>query len=61
VEDYIDGCALKSQYNDTNNALLDSNPSACGHLVNHDTLKKNVKILSFDSREVFMMMQKQLW
>lgn len=49
---YIDGCALKSQYNDTNNALLDSNPSACGHLVNHDTLKNNVKILSFAWDEV---------
>lgn len=28
---YIDGCALKSQYCETSN--LDSNPSACGHIV----------------------------
>ena len=49
---YIDGCALKSQYNDTDNTVLDSNPSACGHLVNHATLKNNVKILSFAWDEV---------
>ena len=49
---YIDGCALKSQYNDTINALLDSNPSTCGHLVNHDTSMNNVEILSFDWDEV---------
>jgi len=42
---YIDGCALESQYDQ--NDVLDSNPSACGHLVNHDAVTSNVEEFSF--------------
>ena len=45
---YIDGYALKSQYSDDVEKALDSNPSACGHLVNHDSFNHNVKIVSFE-------------
>ena len=41
---YIDGCALVSQYC---KLALDSNPSACGHLVNHDSIKFNAEVLDF--------------
>ena len=43
---YIDGCALKSQYNNKEN-MLDMNPSACGHLINHDSVRKNVDVVTF--------------
>jgi hypothetical protein len=41
---YIDGCALKSHYL--------ANPSACGHLVNHDAVNSNVEVFSFRWDEV---------
>lgn len=48
---YIDGCALTSQYNNKDN-MLDRNPSACGHLINHDSVRKNVDVLAFAWDEV---------
>ena len=42
---YIDGCALESQYGEYD--ALDINPSACGHLVNHDAARSNVEVISF--------------
>lgn len=47
---YIDGCALESQYC---KPALDSNPSACGHLVNHNSRKVNAQVLDFCWDEVF--------
>ena len=44
---YIDGCALKSQYNNKDSNMLDMNPSACGHLINHDSVRKNVDVVTF--------------
>lgn len=42
---YIDGCALQSQYCKT--SKLDSNPSACGHLVNHGGYHYNTEVIDF--------------
>jgi len=42
---YIDGCALESQFNKT--TKLDTNPSACGHLVNHDAVHYNTEVFDF--------------
>jgi hypothetical protein len=42
---YLDGCALTG-YND-GRRLDDSNPSACGHLVNHCYSHPNVEVISF--------------
>ena len=47
---YIDGCALDSQIRrggEKNNDVLDSNPSACGHLINHHSVGNNVEVHSF--------------
>lgn len=46
VGGYIDGCALTSQY-DTTDDSLDINPSTVGHLVNHDSTESNVGVISF--------------
>ena len=46
VGGYIDGCAFTSQY-DTTDDSLDINPSAVGHLVNHDSTESNVDVISF--------------
>lgn len=46
VGGYIDGCAFTSQY-DTTDDSLDINPSAVGHLVNHDSTESNVEVISF--------------
>ena len=55
---YIDGCAV-SHYeydSDGNNVatvpLLNINPSACGHLINHSAVRKNVDVLAFAWEEV---------
>jgi hypothetical protein len=40
---YIDGRALDSQYD---KEALDSNPSACGHMINH-AIESNIDVLSF--------------
>ena len=47
---YIDGLALNSQY--VKHATLDCNPSACGHLVNHDAIRNNVEVHSFSWEEL---------
>jgi hypothetical protein len=50
---YIDGCALTSQYNINNkDKMLDTNPSACGHLINHDSVRKNVDVVAFAWDEI---------
>ena len=53
---YIDGCALSHYENDAdgNNVatVLNINPSACGHLINHSAVRKNVDVLAFAWEEV---------
>lgn len=49
---YIDGVALTSQY-DGDCTALDVNPSACGHLVNHDAAENNVEVYSFTWEDIF--------
>lgn len=49
---YIDGCALTSQYNNNKDNMLDTNPSACGHLINHDSVRKNVDVVAFAWDEI---------
>lgn len=45
---YIDGYALNCQRREvTNNYVLNSNPSACGHLINHHSVRNNVEVHSF--------------
>ncbi|KAL9188093.1 hypothetical protein ACHAXT_006471 [Thalassiosira profunda] len=46
---YLDGRALKSQYD--GGEMLDGNPSACGQLVNH-AFNSNLEVLSFAWNEV---------
>lgn len=46
---YIDGCALV----DRHGARLEVNPSACGHLVNHDSAVSNTAVVSFHWSHVF--------
>lgn len=53
---YLDGLALK----DTNETMagpqklqLDANPSACGHLINHNPDGSNVQVISFRWCDVF--------
>lgn len=45
---YIDGCALMEQHG----SRLDENPSACGHLINHNASKDNVEVVSFFWKDV---------
>lgn len=47
---YIDGCALESQFD--GKEALDGNPSACGHLINHDVAMKNIDVIAFAWDEV---------
>lgn len=49
---YIDACVLKSQYCETSN--LDSNPSACGHIVNHDANNPNTEVFDFCWADVLL-------
>ena len=49
---YIDGAALASQYDVGDSTALDVNPSACGHLVNHDAAENNVEVYSFTWEDI---------
>ena len=40
---YIDACALTNQ----SGGRMDENPAACGHFINHCTLKNNVEVIPF--------------
>jgi hypothetical protein len=45
---YIDGCPLTARQN----RRLDANPSACGHLINHNASSANVEVVSFLWRDI---------
>eukprot|EP00980_Cylindrotheca_fusiformis_P027836 scaffold22560_cov135-Cylindrotheca_fusiformis.AAC.47 len=47
---YIDGASLVGN----NNRRLDANPSACGHLVNHDSSTANTCFISFAWDHIFV-------
>ena len=48
---YLDGCALTAPSH-RGRRRLDENPSACGHIINHDADKANVEVVSFVWRDI---------